>query len=171
VFQDWREWLAKGYIDFGVPMNYDSDWIGREKGWFDRWLNFEKDSGFANRVVTGMGAFLNYPEDSLAQIRRVLAPSARGNQTLGVAIYSYAATSVYGNYSFYHSTDLSPGLPRQPYAGGITTPEGMEQRAQTFNDSFITQLSQPSEYRDVQLGAVHTQPVFTQPAPLPPLPS
>jgi uncharacterized lipoprotein YddW (UPF0748 family) len=171
VFQDWREWLAKGYIDFGVPMNYDSDWIGREKGWFDRWLNFEKDSGFANRVVTGMGAFLNYPEDSLAQIRRVLAPSARGNQTLGVAIYSYAATSVYGNYSFYHSTDLSPGLPRQPYAGGITTPQGLEQRAQTFNDSFITQLSQPSEYRDVQLGVVHTQPVFTQPAQLPSLPS
>jgi len=45
VFQDWREWLANGYIDFGVPMNYDSDWIGREQGWFDRWVNFEKDSG------------------------------------------------------------------------------------------------------------------------------
>ena len=88
-----------------------------------------------------------------------------------MAIYSYAATSVYGNYSFYHSTDLSPGLPRQPYAGGITTPQGLEQRAQTFNDSFITQLSQPSEYRDVQLGVVHTQPVFMQPAHLPSLPS
>ena len=171
VFQDWADWLLKGYVDFGVPMNYDSEWIGREKAWFDGWLAFEKDSGFANRVVTGMGAFLNYPEDSLAQIRRALAPSARGNQVLGVAIYSYAATSVYGSYSFYNTTDLSSGLPRQPYAGGITTAAGLEQRGQAFNDSFMTQLSQPADYRDVQLGVVHTQPVFTQPAPVPALPS
>jgi uncharacterized lipoprotein YddW (UPF0748 family) len=170
VFQDWRDWLAKGYLDFGVPMNYDSDWIGREQTWFDRWVNFEKDSGFANRVVTGMGAFLNYPDDSLVQIRRVLAPSPLGNKTLGVAIYSYAATSVYGNYDFYHSTDLSSGLPRQPYAGGITTAAGLEQRALEFNDSFMTQLSQPADYRDVQLGVLHTQPVFTLPAPVPQLP-
>ena len=170
VFQDWRDWLAKGYIDFGVPMNYDSDWIGREQIWFDRWLNFEKDSGFANRVVTGMGAFLNYPDDSLAQIRRVLGPSARGNKTLGVAIYSYAATSVYGNSDFYNSTDLSSGLPRQPYAGGITTAAGLEQRGQAFNDAFMAQLSQPADYRDVQLGVLYTQPVFTLPAPVPRLP-
>jgi uncharacterized lipoprotein YddW (UPF0748 family) len=171
VFQDWSNWLAKGYIDFGVPMNYDSDWIGREKGWFDRWLTYEKDSGFANRVVTGMGAFLNYPDDSLAQIRRVLAPSAHGNRVLGVAIYSYAATSVYGNYDFYNSTDLSSGLPRQPYAGGISTPAGLEQRAQVFNDSFMTQLSLPSDFRDVQLGLIRTQPVFTLPAEVPSLPA
>jgi uncharacterized lipoprotein YddW (UPF0748 family) len=171
VFQDWADWLLKGYIDFGVPMNYDSDWIFREKGWFDRWLAFEKDSGFANRVVTGMGAFLNYPDDSLAQIRRVLAPSPRGNVTLGVAIYSYAATSVYGNYDFYSSTDLSSGLPRQPYNGGITTSAGLEERAQKFNDAFMVQLSQFSEYRDVQLGVIRTSPIFTLPAPVPALPS
>ena len=111
------------------------------------------------------------PDDSLAQIRRVLAPSSRGNQTLGVAIYSYAATSVYGNYDFYNSTDLSSGLPRQPYAGGITSPTGLEQRAQAFNDSFMTQLSQAADYRDVQLGVIHTQPVFTLPAQVPQLPS
>jgi hypothetical protein len=171
VFQNWADWLLHGYIDFGVPMNYDSDWIWREKGWFDRWVAFEKDSGFANRVVTGMGAFLNYPDDSLAQIRRVLAPSARGNQVLGVAIYSYAATSVYGNYDFYHSTDLSSGLPRQPYAGGITTPDALEERGNKFNDEFMIQLSQAADYRDVQLGVIHTQPVFTLPAQVPALPS
>src|SRR5229473_5273396 len=77
-------------------MNYDSDWSGLEKGWFDRWLNFEKDSGFAGRVVTGVGAFLNYPEETLAQINRALAPSPQGNRVLGIAIYSYGSTSVYG---------------------------------------------------------------------------
>jgi uncharacterized lipoprotein YddW (UPF0748 family) len=170
VFQDWADWLIKGYLDFGVPMNYDSEWIGREKTWFDGWLAFEKDSGFASRVVTGMGAFLNYPDDTLAEIRRVLAPSASGNRVLGVAIYSYAATSVYGNYDFYTSPDLSSGLPRQPYAGGITTPAGFDARAQLFNDSFMTQLSQAGSYSDVQLGVINTQPVFTLPAELPALP-
>ncbi|HKB18077.1 MAG TPA: family 10 glycosylhydrolase [Candidatus Dormibacteraeota bacterium] len=167
VFQDWRDWMVKGYIDFGVPMNYDSDWSGREKGWFDRWLTFEKDSGFANRVVIGVGAFLNYPEDALAQIRRVLAASTGGNRVLGVAIYSYASTSVYGTDDFYTSPDLASGLPRQPYSGGITTDAELVARAKTFNDSFFTQLARPDHYQDVEIGSVATQPVFNQPAPVP----
>jgi uncharacterized lipoprotein YddW (UPF0748 family) len=169
VYQDWRDWMVKGYLDFGVPMNYDSDWSPREKGWFGRWLGFEKDSGFAKRIVIGVGAFLNYPEDALAQMRRVLSASAAGNRVLGVAIYSYASTSVYGTDDFYGSPDLAGGLPRQPYAGGITTDAGLQARAKAFNDRFMTQLVQPDSYRDVQLGMVATQPVFTQPAATPTL--
>jgi len=171
VFQDWRDWLLKGYIDFGVPMNYDSDWSAREARWFDQWLAFEKDSGFANRVVTGTGAFLNYPEDALAQIRRVLAPSASGNRVLGVAIYSYASTSVYGNSDFYNSADLSSSLPRQPYAGSTIGEAGLVRRAELLNEWFMTQLSQPAYYSDVQLGRIHTQPVFNLPAEPPALPA
>jgi uncharacterized lipoprotein YddW (UPF0748 family) len=167
VFQDWRDWIVRGYLDFGVPMNYDSDWSSREKGWFGRWLNFEKDSGFGSRVVTGVGAFLNYPEDTLSQITRVLSPSSAGNRVMGVAIYSYASTSVYGTDDFFTSPDLASGLPRQPYAGGIATDAGLAQRARTFNEWFMTQLAQPDYYRDVQLGWIATQPVFTQAAPAP----
>jgi uncharacterized lipoprotein YddW (UPF0748 family) len=170
VFQDWNTWLAKGYLDFGVPMNYDSDWSGVEKRWFDRWLNFEKDSGYSNRIVTGVGAFLNYPDGTLAQITRVLAPSAAGHRVLGVAIYSYGSTSVYGTDDFYGSPDLAAGLPRQPYNGGLKDQAALAQRARTFNDWFITQLSQPDYYRDVELGWVRTTPVFTQPALVPSLP-
>ncbi|HEY1421489.1 MAG TPA: family 10 glycosylhydrolase [Candidatus Dormibacteraeota bacterium] len=170
VFQDWFNWIVKGYLDFGVPMNYDSDWSGQQKAWFDGWLNFEKDSGFGNRVITGVGAFLNYPEDTMNQIRRVLSPSASGNHVLGVAIYAYASTSVYGTDDFYTSSDLSGGLPRQPYAGGITAPAGLVERAKTFNSQFIAELSKPGFYDDVQLGRVATQPVFTQPALVPVLP-
>jgi len=167
VFQDWASWLAKGYLDFGVPMNYDSDWSGLEKRWFDRWLNFEKDSGFSNRIVTGVGAFLNYPDGTLAQMTRVLAPSASGHRLLGVAIYSYGSTSVYGTDDFYRSPDLAAGLPRQPYGGGLKNEAALAQRARTFNDWFVTQLSQPDYYRDVQLGWVQTVPVFTLPALVP----
>jgi hypothetical protein len=104
------------------------------------------------------------------QVRRALSPSAAGNHVLGVALYAYASTSVYGTDDFYTSTDLSVGLPRQPYAGGITTPAGLVQRAKTFNSEFYAQLSTPGFYDDVQLGRVATQPVFTQPALVPALP-
>lgn len=170
VLQDWKSWLVKGYMDFGVPMNYDSDWSSQEQAWFDRWMKFEKDSGFANRVVVGVGAFLNYPEDTLAQIRRVLAASTGGNRVLGVAIYSYASTSVYASDDFYGSPDLASGLPRQPYAGGITGQPGLLARAHSFNDLFMNQLSHPASYQDVQLGSIATQPVFPQAAPVPALP-
>jgi uncharacterized lipoprotein YddW (UPF0748 family) len=167
VFQDWRAWLLKGYLDFGVPMNYDADWITRQKEWFDRWIAFEKDSGFGNRVVVGVGAFLNYPEDTLAQIRRVLAASTGGNRVLGVAIYSYGSTSVYGSQDYYDNKDMAGGLPRQPYAGGITDQAGLAARGNQFNDLFMTQLSHTASYWDVQLGTIATQPVFTQAAPAP----
>jgi uncharacterized lipoprotein YddW (UPF0748 family) len=167
VFQDWRAWMANGYLDIGVPMNYDSDWSSLEKGFFARWLDFEKDSGFANRLLTGVGAFLNYPEGTLAQIRRALAPSARGHRVLGIAIYSYGSTSVYGNADFYNDRSQAAYLPRQPYYGNVTRREPVATRGRAFNDSFMTQLSQPDIYWDVALGWVATKPVFTRPAQVP----
>jgi uncharacterized lipoprotein YddW (UPF0748 family) len=170
VLQDWRSWILNGYIDFGVPMNYDSDWSDLEQYWFGRWLDFEKDSGFGNRILTGVGAFLNYPEDTLAQIRRALAPSPNGNHVLGIAIYSYGSTSVYGNADFYNNKDLAAGLPRQPYYRGVTHREPVATRARSFNNSFMTQLSRPDIYWDVQLGWVATRAVFTRPAEVPAMP-
>src|SRR5260370_21590038 len=119
-------------------MNYDSDWSGLEKGWFERWLNFEKDSGFANRVVTGVGAFLNYPEETLAQITRALAPSARGNSVLGIAIYSYGSTSGYCTYDFYGYPNLTPGLPPQPYPRAIQDHGTLTPPAQPLHPRFST---------------------------------
>jgi hypothetical protein len=148
-----------------VPMNYDSDWSSLEKDWFGRWLNFEKNSGFANRILTGVGAFMNYPEDTLAQLRRALA-----DHVLGVAIYSYGSTSVYGNADFYGNAAVAADLPRQPYYQNVTKREPAATRGRLFNNSFMTQLSRPDIYWDVELGWVATTPVFTQPAEVPALP-
>jgi uncharacterized lipoprotein YddW (UPF0748 family) len=167
VLQDWRAWMLNGYLDFGVPMNYDSDWSGLEQYWFGRWLDFEKDSGFGKRILTGVGAFLNYPEDTLAQIRRALAPSPSGNRVLGIAIYSYGSTSVYGNADFYNNKALAAGLPRQPYYANVTHRETAATRARSFNNSFMTQLSRPDIYWDVERGWVATKGVFTRPAEVP----
>jgi uncharacterized lipoprotein YddW (UPF0748 family) len=170
VFQDWYGWLANRYIDFGVPMNYDSDWDSLEQAWFGRWLDFEKDSGFGNRILTGVGGFMNYPEDTLAQIRRALTPSARGNRLLGIAIYSYGSTSVYGNADYYNSAALAAGLPRQPYFAGISHRQSPTARGRVFNSAFMNQLSRPDLYWDVERGWIATKGVFTRPAAVPALP-
>jgi uncharacterized lipoprotein YddW (UPF0748 family) len=171
VFQDWYGWLANRYIDFGVPMNYDSAWDSLEQAWFGRWLDFEKNSGFGDRILTGVGGFMNYPEDTLAQIRWALAPSALGNRLLGIAIYSYASTSVYGNSDYYNSAENAAGLPRQPYYAGISHRESPAARGRLFNSAFMNQLSRADMYWDVERGWVRTKGVFTRPAAVPLLPA
>jgi uncharacterized lipoprotein YddW (UPF0748 family) len=171
VFQDWYGWLAHGYIDFGVVMNYDSAWDSFEQSWFGRWLEFEKNSGFGNRLLTGVGGFMNYPEDTLAQIRSALAPSAQGNRLLGIAIYSYGSTSVYGNSDYYDSAAMAAGLPRQPYYAGISHRESPAARGRLFNSAFMNQLSRPDMYWDVERGWVRTKGVFTRPALVPSVPA
>jgi len=166
VYQDWATWIRKGYLDFGVPMNYDRDSSPSQRGYYRDWISWEKSSLGAARVLVGVGAFLNYPEDTIAQIRAALAPTVSGDRPLGVAIYSYASTSVYGTDDFY----LAPGdqgyLPRQPYAPS-TDPKYLADRAKQFNEWFYTALSEPSSYQDPALGKVATAPVFLKPAPLP----
>jgi len=165
VYQDWATWFRKGYLDLGVPMNYDRDSSPSQLKWFRSWTAWEKDLG-KGRLLVGVGAFLNYPEDTITQIRAALAPTAAGNRPLGVAIYSYASTSVYGTDDFYLAPLDQGYLPRQPYAPN-TDPQYLFDRALQFNEWFYTALSTPSNYQDPALGKVLTSPVFLKPAPIP----
>jgi uncharacterized lipoprotein YddW (UPF0748 family) len=165
VYQDWATWFRQGYLDFGVPMNYDRDSSPSQFGFFRAWTTWEKDLA-KGRLLVGVGAFLNYPEDTIAQIRAALAPTPAGNKALGVAIYSYASTSVYGTDDFYLSPNDQGYLPRQPYAPS-TDPLVLAARAVQFNEWFYTALSAPSTYQDPALGKVATTPVFLAPAPIP----
>ena len=171
VFQDWYAWLANKYIDFGAVMNYDSAWDSLEQAWFMRWIAFEKKSGFGNRLLAGVGGFMNYPEDTLAQIRLALAPDSQGKRLLGIAIYSYGSTSVYGNADYYESAPLAAGLPRQPYYAGTSHRESPTARGRIFNSEFMNQLRRSDMYWDVQRGWVSTKGVFTLPAAVPVLPA
>ena len=166
VYQDWATWFAEGYLDIGVPMNYDRDSSPRQRGWFADWLSWEKNHQGKGRLLIGIGAFNNYPEDTIAQIRAALAPSAAGNAPIGVAIYSYASTSLYGTDDYYLAPDDQGYLPRQPYAPS-TDPKYLADRAIQFNEWFYTALSSPSSYQDPALGKVPTSPVFLKPAPIP----
>ena len=102
----------------------------------------------------------------MAQIRSALAPTAAGNKPLGVVIYSYASTSVYGTDDFYLAPDDQGYLPRQPYTPS-TDPQYLFNRALQFNEWFYTALSAPSTYQDPALGKIVTSPIFLRPAPIP----
>jgi len=146
-------------------MNYDRDSSPSQLTWFRAWTAWEKDLGKGHLLV-GVGAFLNYPEDTITQIRSALAPTAAGNRPLGVAIYSYASTSLYGTDDFYLAPNDQGYLPRQPYAPS-SDPQYLFNRALQFNEWFYTALSAPSTYQDPALGKVVTSPVFLRPAPIP----
>ncbi|HWR54368.1 MAG TPA: family 10 glycosylhydrolase [Bryobacteraceae bacterium] len=91
VHQDWPSWLAEGILDLAVPMNYFVE--NKTAAWLDRWLEFQKDNQAGRLILPGLGAYLNPVEQTLAQARRALAPSAAGNRLPGFAFYSYAATN------------------------------------------------------------------------------
>lgn len=91
VHQDWPSWLAEGILDLAVPMNYFAE--GKTAAWLDRWLEFQKDNQAGRYILPGLGAYLNPVEQTLAQARRALAPSAAGNRLPGFAFYSYAVAN------------------------------------------------------------------------------
>jgi uncharacterized lipoprotein YddW (UPF0748 family) len=107
VFQDWPGWLAEGILDLAIPMNYDREADARQKVWFDNWIEWEKNHRSDRHLVIGLGAYLNSAEATAAQVRRALAPSARGRNAQGVAFYSYAVTN-------------KDGVPRADFCRALT---------------------------------------------------
>jgi uncharacterized lipoprotein YddW (UPF0748 family) len=169
VYQDWNAWLREGIIDLAMPMNYETAWNPRASRWFAQWIEWEKNNQFGRRIIIGVGAYFNYPEDTLTQIRQALAPSAKGEKAAGVAIYSYASTSLYGTSDYYRDGEASATLPRQPYAGGLD-PVRLKARADEFNRAFWQLLTTQGSYIDPVVGVIPTQPAFTQQAAIPTLP-
>lgn len=73
LYQDWVSWTQSNYVDFVVPMLYSSsvDWIGRKT----------KDAiGLVGRdkLVVGLGAYLQDYENLVQEISRVKSSGARG---------------------------------------------------------------------------------------------
>jgi hypothetical protein len=161
VFQDWRSWLEEGIVDLVLPMNYDREWEENQRRWYDQWLEWEKNHQYSRQVVVGVGAYQQYPEESLAQIRRALAPSTQGQRAAGVALYAYASSNLYATDSYANpNSPAARRLPRQPHT----------YRPET-NAAFPALLSQEGSYLDPATGVlVTTAPVFPAPAPQPDLP-
>ncbi len=93
VYQDWRGMLEEGILDLGIPMNYFRDGVAAQAGWFDQWIEYEKDRQYGRGILIGPAIYLNSITESVAQLQRSLTPSRRGNMAMGVAFYSYASTN------------------------------------------------------------------------------
>jgi uncharacterized lipoprotein YddW (UPF0748 family) len=157
--QDWRSWLAEGILDLAIPMNYFAEWSKSRQAWYDRWIEWEKDHQYGRWIVIGPGLYLQYIENSLAQVRRARKPSAQGNYPAGVALFAYGWNNLYSNDD-YQGRSGPKGLPRQPY---IYLPES--------NDWLFSLLAKPGSYQDPVLKQkIATEPVFPTPVAIPDMP-
>ncbi|MBE9185517.1 family 10 glycosylhydrolase [Microcoleus sp. LEGE 07076] len=159
VLQDWRAWLEEGILDMAMPMTYQREYKRSQKLAYDNWIEYAKDHQYNRQIAIGPGNYLNYIEDTLAQVRRAEAPSAKGNHIAGTVLYSYASSNIYANVEL-RSGASSRDLPRQPWK---FVPQS--------NDLFYTALSQPSQYVDGATGrTVQTQPVWATAVAVPDMP-
>jgi uncharacterized lipoprotein YddW (UPF0748 family) len=90
VYQDWRAWLEEGIIDFAIPMHYFAEGNPQHRGWYDSWMAFDRAHTGRRAIVSGIGAWLNTPEQNIAQVARAIAPDAQGRALDGAAFFSYA---------------------------------------------------------------------------------
>ncbi|MEG4034966.1 family 10 glycosylhydrolase [Microcoleus sp. S36b_A4] len=158
VLQDWRAWLEEGIVDMAMPMTYQREYKRSQKLAYDNWIEYAKDHQYNRQIAIGPGNYLNYIEDTLAQVRRAEQPSAKGNNIAGTVLYSYASSNVYTNVEL--RSGGSGDLPRQPWK---YVPQS--------NDLFYTALSQPSQYVDAATGKTYeTQPVWATAAAVPDMP-
>jgi uncharacterized lipoprotein YddW (UPF0748 family) len=116
VFQDWHGWLKEGILDLAIPMNYarEADPVVHE--WFDGWLHWEKRHKHGRQLVIGLGAYLNPPAATLAQVRRAWQPEGK-QRGEGVSFFSYANLSAAPPTAAEGPSTATPILPVE---GGVS---------------------------------------------------
>ena len=100
TLQDWRAWMDEGILDLNIPMNYKREWCTggpipgcfggfSQQAWYENWNEFIKDHQYQRQATVGSALYLNSLANSIAQVRKALAPSAAGNTGVGWVGYSY----------------------------------------------------------------------------------
>jgi uncharacterized lipoprotein YddW (UPF0748 family) len=89
AFQDWHEWLKEGILDLAIPMDYVREDVPKVREWFNGWIRWEKRHKHGRQLAVGLGAYLNRPQDTLAQVRRV-RQAEHGKTADGLSFFSYA---------------------------------------------------------------------------------
>ncbi|HYO55519.1 glycoside hydrolase family 10 protein [Archangium sp.] len=97
VLQDWRAWMQEGILDLNILMNYKREHctadgtgcFGNQRLMFEEWNEFAKDHQYERQAAIGPALYLNTIANSVAQVRKVLAPGSSGKSVVGWAGYSY----------------------------------------------------------------------------------
>ena len=73
VLQDWAGWLANGFLDLNLPMNYKRLGDSREALWFAAWNRYAPTVAPDGVTAAGLGLYRNTPDEVQAQVADVLA--------------------------------------------------------------------------------------------------
>ncbi len=88
LFQNWRYWMERGWLDAGCPMNYKREWDPPEDTWYRNWVNAAVNWRYQRHMFCGQANYLNPKADSIDQLAYVYSHNANGSVN-----YSYDATA------------------------------------------------------------------------------
>ena len=88
LFQDWKLWLEKGWVDAGMTMNYKDDRNSTHAAYYRSWIDAAVDYSGDRHVYCGQGNYMNSKANSVVQMEYVYNAGAQGTVN-----YSYRATA------------------------------------------------------------------------------
>lgn len=88
LFQNWRLWMERGWLDTGIPMNYKREHSANEAQWYRNWVNAAINWSYNRHIVAGQAPYLNTKANSITQMSFALNAG-----TDGVCTFSYDATA------------------------------------------------------------------------------
>ena len=122
LFQNWRFWMERGYLDTGIPMNYKREYNTAQAAWYRNWVDAAIDIwSYERQIFCGQGNYLNRKADSVTQLAYCRAAGADG-----MVNYAYDATAdenmdgtteqdwtwyAYVASNFYTTSDTPPTMP------------------------------------------------------------
>lgn len=97
TFQDWDTWLKRGYLDWVLIMSYSAESKPDQRMWYRNWVKWTSRYHGDGRLAIGLGAWLNSPDENLAQMRLV----HEAGTLMGTSLYSYALPTTKDRVAFF----------------------------------------------------------------------
>ena len=88
LFQDWRLWMQRGWLDAGVPMNYKREHLSNQAQWYRNWVDAALGWRYDRHIFCGQATYLNTRANSVTQLSYSLNAGADG-----ISTFSYDATA------------------------------------------------------------------------------
>jgi uncharacterized lipoprotein YddW (UPF0748 family) len=131
LFQNWKYWMERGWLDAAIPMNYKREYDVDEAEWYRSWVNAGISWRYSRHLFCGQANYLNDKADSITQLQYSLNAGAEGT-----ANYSYDATAdenhdgtpeadwTWYTYVASHLFTSAVAVPTMPWRSPATATEG-----------------------------------------------
>ncbi|MBN2445819.1 MAG: hypothetical protein JXO22_03795, partial [Phycisphaerae bacterium] len=91
LFQNWKSWMQKGYLDAGCPMNYKREHYTDQAQWYRNWVDAAVGWRYDRHMFCGQANYLNSMPNSITQLQYVYSHDADGSVN-----YCYFYTADHG---------------------------------------------------------------------------